>query len=151
MLGIVRVAPATEVKILLSDHGQTRQVSLHFNSALEAIQFVEDAEHMRRMTRHIIEMQERKKREAEQRQRTAAGGQGVTGLGGFTAPGSVPNGNLNMGSAASPSSTPLSPGLQGMPGAGLSPYLNAWSPNLGEGSQSPHLSQLGSPATAPLF
>lgn len=129
----------TEVKLLLLDRTASREVHIHFASALEALQFYEDVEHMRRVTRQLLELQERRRREAELRNAVASPSQqgGETGsLGTATMQQSA-----NAATSASPGAVPSSVGHQASADSGLSPYLGAFY----DSNQSPHLSQLGSP------
>lgn len=131
------------------DRNAPREVQLHFESALEAVDFVGDVAHMRIITRKIIELQERKKRDAQLRQGSAGRARAMSSAGG---PGpSAPGASPSLGAASSPSLAPMSPGLQAVSGIGLSPFLSPQAGGLNDGSLSPHLSQLGSPHLGPLF
>lgn len=143
LLSIIHMPGAPEVKLTLLDRDRPRAVYLIFGTTSEAIHFLEDVEHMRLVTRKIIELHERRRREAEARQ------SGENSMGG---PGGQPRGAGTTASALGRSvvndETPTSPGLRSLAGLGLSPFLNT---GVHDGSQSPQLSQLGSPRSGALF
>ncbi|KAK9900672.1 hypothetical protein P389DRAFT_166124 [Cystobasidium minutum MCA 4210] len=106
---------------------------------------------MRLITRKILELRERKKREAELRQANATLVQDASRTrqaSSGAAPAAVRQG---LAVPPSPRLAPMSPGLQAVSGMGISPFLRPQMGGLDEGSQSPHLSQLGSPRLGPLF
>lgn len=139
--------PVNEVKLVVQDRNGPRAVHLHFQSGLDATHFVDDVEHMRRITRQIIELQERRRREAGVG--LQAGGQNQNGATAGTSIASVSPLNNNMNSPASPRQAMASPVLQNISGTGMSPYLGALHDAVNQGNHSPHLSQLGSPLRRP--
>jgi hypothetical protein len=136
-----------EVKLVVQDRMGPRAVHLHFPSGLNATHFVDDVEHMRRITRQIIELQERRRREADVRLQATGQDQNIALSGTSPSSGSALNNNVH--SPASPNHAMASPVLQNVSGTGMSPYLGALPHPLNQGSQSPHLSQLGSPLRRP--
>lgn len=132
----------TQLQLLLLDRGATREIYIYFASALEALQFYQDVEHMRRVTRQILELQERRRREAEHRSHVTNPAAGSSNMA-SAQQGTDATPGASHHDVFSPSSNPAETAH------GLTPHLGALDGFLNDGSLSPHLSQLGSPRLDP--